>query len=310
MQDTTKDCLADCEDRTKNGKAKLCSGQQGCYRGDSMCISARSLILFVGSWPLFGLVVLVVLVAVFAAYKSYYSDIRDVINDFFPLVHSRSIWVGSPRDIATFCSAMRSFSADRTMTATSLVVGVYIVLQTFCLPGTVFLNVVLGSILGTWVGLVAATVAAVIGAVCCYLFSYNFGVGLVQMLDRRWMRGRGLEALQNRVRANKENLFVYLLFLRLTPILPNWFINMSSPIANIPLSVFTGATALGVLPQTFCSVRFGDLVSSPASVNGSSRIVTAFDTLLIGVVALALLFVHHMRRRFNATAADTSSRAS
>lgn len=52
-----------------------------------------------------------------------------------------------------------------------------------------------------------------------------------------------------------------MLFLRITPTLPNTFINMASPIVGIPYGTFLSATILGLIPATFISVR----VSSPTS---------------------------------------------
>ena len=40
----------------------------------------------------------------------------------------------------------------------------------------------------------------------------------------------------------------YILFLRITPFLPNWFINVVSPVINVPLWTFFFATVLGKLP--------------------------------------------------------------
>ena len=47
------------------------------------------------------------------------------------------------------------------------------------------------------------------------------------------------------VKENQDGLFFFLLFLRLFPMSPNWFLNMAAPILNIPvhlffLSVFVG----------------------------------------------------------------------
>ncbi len=51
--------------------------------------------------------------------------------------------------------------------------------------------------------------------------------------------------LNNRIQSHKENLFYYMLFLRITPLVPNWFINVSSPIIGIPFGHFFFATLFG-----------------------------------------------------------------
>ena len=57
------------------------------------------------------------------------------------------------------------------------------------------------------------------------------------------------------IRRNQDNLFYYLLFLRITPLLPNWFVNVSSPIVGVPVQQFVLATFLGTaVPPRACAV--------------------------------------------------------
>lgn len=44
---------------------------------------------------------------------------------------------------------------------------------------------------------------------------------------------------------HREHLINYIIFLRITPFLPNWFINITSPVINVPLGVFFMGTFLG-----------------------------------------------------------------
>jgi uncharacterized membrane protein YdjX (TVP38/TMEM64 family) len=36
-----------------------------------------------------------------------------------------------------------------------------------------------------------------------------------------------------------------MLFVRISPLLPNWFVNVTSPIAGVPFPIFALATAIG-----------------------------------------------------------------
>jgi uncharacterized membrane protein YdjX (TVP38/TMEM64 family) len=49
------------------------------------------------------------------------------------------------------------------------------------------------------------------------------------------------------VNAHRQNLFWYMLFLRLTPLIPNWFVNLGSPLVNMPYRYFLTATFFGTL---------------------------------------------------------------
>lgn len=48
-----------------------------------------------------------------------------------------------------------------------------------------------------------------------------------------------------KVDEHKNNLLNYIIFLRITPFLPNWFINITSPVIGVPLSPFFFGTFLG-----------------------------------------------------------------
>ena len=61
---------------------------------------------------------------------------------------------------------------------------------------------------------------------------------------------------------NKETIFSYMLFLRVTPFFPNWFINLASPHVGVPLGVFFIATFIGLSEGSPCS-----LLAQPAHLD-------------------------------------------
>jgi uncharacterized membrane protein YdjX (TVP38/TMEM64 family) len=46
---------------------------------------------------------------------------------------------------------------------------------------------------------------------------------------------------------NQGNLFYYLLFLRITPLLPNWFVNIACPLVGVEFKYFCLATFIGTI---------------------------------------------------------------
>ena len=56
------------------------------------------------------------------------------------------------------------------------------------------------------------------------------------------------------------------MFLRLTPIVPNWFLNASSAVVGVPFHIFSGATFIGLLPYTVILVRTGLMLDSISHV--------------------------------------------
>ena len=53
----------------------------------------------------------------------------------------------------------------------------------------------------------------------------------------------------------RTRLLNYMLFLRVTPTLPNTFINVASPIVDVPYHIFFIATFIGLIPAAYVTVR-------------------------------------------------------
>ena len=75
-----------------------------------------------------------------------------------------------------------------------------------------------------------------------------------------------------------------MLFLRVTPTLPNLFINLASPIVDIPFHIFFLATLLGLIPASYITVRVSFSTEFLASF------VIFFLKLLIHVLAIVIAF--------------------
>ena len=48
-----------------------------------------------------------------------------------------------------------------------------------------------------------------------------------------------------------------MLFLRFTPLCPNWFVNIASPIAGMPILHFAVGTLLGLMPLNIIHINAG-----------------------------------------------------
>lgn len=53
----------------------------------------------------------------------------------------------------------------------------------------------------------------------------------------------------------RKGLLNYMLFLRVTPTLPNTFINVASPIVDVPYHTFFFGTVIGIIPAAYVTVR-------------------------------------------------------
>ena len=122
-----------------------------------------------------------------------------------------------------------------------------------------------------------------VGTVACYLLAQNFGEPAFDFLQKRLKHWRYTIELQ------KQNLFLYLLFLRCTngftcfvnlgsaqttgyndgvhefqthesPFLPNWFINLASASSGIPIRYHFWSTFIGSATMNLVYIQSGSIL--------------------------------------------------
>ncbi|AIN96418.1 hypothetical protein LPMP_120910 [Leishmania panamensis] len=227
----------------------------------------------------------------------YITDTFSVISRVQNIVRAEETSLRSASGITEFCKELQNLAQQQYWQVLLFVTSLYLTLQTFCVPGTVVLNAAVGAIMGTLLGVPYCTFLGTIGAMGCYFLSRIVGTSLVEVVDARLMKGKGFTRIRNKVSHHRADLFVYLIFLRLTPILPNWLVNLASPLLGVPLQTFAGATALGIVPQTYLTVRFGSLAHS-GKPGEKKRIVTPWDTLLLAVIGVGILVGFRLKKKF------------
>ncbi|XP_011074934.1 uncharacterized membrane protein At4g09580 isoform X2 [Sesamum indicum] len=126
----------------------------------------------------------------------------------------------------------------------------YIFMQTFMIPGTIFMSLLAGALFGVARGLFLVVFNATAGASSCYFLSKLIGRPIVN-----WLWPEKLRYFQAEIAKRREKLLNYMLFLRVTPTLPNLFINLASPIVDIPFHIFFLATVIGLIPASYITVR-------------------------------------------------------
>lgn len=132
------------------------------------------------------------------------------------------------------------------------VILAYIFLQTFAIPGSLFLSILSGFLYNFPIALTLVCFCSALGATLCYLLSQLVGRRLV----RHYFPRRAAE-WADQVDKHRDNLLSYILFLRMTPFLPNWFINLVAPVIGVPLYPFAFGTFLGVAPPSFIAIQAG-----------------------------------------------------
>jgi len=128
----------------------------------------------------------------------------------------------------------------------------FVFLQSFAIPGSIFLSILSGFLFPFPLALFLVCFCSSCGASFCYLLSAVIGKKIV----RRYFPER-IKRWKGQVERHSHNLLSYITFLRITPFLPNWFINITSPVLNVPLWPFAFGTFIGVAPPSFGFISAG-----------------------------------------------------
>lgn len=128
----------------------------------------------------------------------------------------------------------------------------YIFLQSFAIPGSIFLSILSGFLFPFPLALFLVCFCSSTGASFCYLISSIVGERIVNRFFAKRVR-----QWKGQVQRHQKDLLSYITFLRITPFLPNWFINVTSPVLHVPLTPFFVGTFLGVAPPSFGFISAG-----------------------------------------------------
>ncbi|OBS60427.1 hypothetical protein A6R68_08450 [Neotoma lepida] len=135
----------------------------------------------------------------------------------------------------------------------------YIFLQTFAIPGSIFLSILSG-----------------------FLYPFPLALFLVCLVER-----------------HREHLINYIIFLRITPFLPNWFINITSPVINVPLKVFFIGTFLGVAPPSFVAIKAGTTLYQLTTAGEAVSWNSVFILMILALLSiLPAIFQKKLKQKF------------
>jgi uncharacterized membrane protein YdjX (TVP38/TMEM64 family) len=154
-------------------------------------------------------------------------------------------------------------------------------LQTFAIPGSIFLSILAGFLYPFPLALFLVCLCSSLGASFCYLLSQLFGRHLLL----KYFHDR-ITLWQKRVQAHSDSLVWFIIFLRITPILPNWFINVCSPILDVPLGPFFAGTFAGVALPSILFIQAGKTLHQLTS---ASDVFSWRSIVMLGLCAILSL---------------------
>jgi len=141
-----------------------------------------------------------------------------------------------------------------------------------CFPAAPILGVSGGALFGFWPGLAIVLIASSIGSTIAF---FDARYLLRDRVKRRF--ARRLEAIDRGIAAHGG---LYLLTLRLNPLIPYWLVNLAMGLTAMRLRTYAALTVAGLLPATFIYVSAGTRLAT---------IDSAGDILSLQLIATLLL---------------------
>ncbi|XP_015265847.1 PREDICTED: transmembrane protein 41B [Gekko japonicus] len=170
----------------------------------------------------------------------------------------------------------------------------YVFLQTFAIPGSIFLSILSGFLYPFPLALFLVCLCSGLGASFCYMLSYLVGRPVVY----RYLTEKAVK-WSKQVERHREHLINYIIFLRITPFLPNWFINITSPVINVPLKVFFIGTFLGVAPPSFVAIKAGTTLYQLTTAGEAVSWNSVFVLMILAILSiLPAVFQKKLKEKF------------
>jgi uncharacterized membrane protein YdjX (TVP38/TMEM64 family) len=160
-------------------------------------------------------------------------------------------------------AAARQTIAGHRLASFAAFVGLYAALVAISAPGATILTIAAGAIFGFGTGFCAGVAGATLGACILFLAARSaFGDWLVARAGPRLCR------LRENFCADAPG---YMLFLRLSPLFPFWFVNLAAAFAGVRLRTFLWTTLLGIMPATLVFAGAGAGLDRIASAAETAR---------------------------------------
>ncbi|KAI9317593.1 snare associated Golgi protein-domain-containing protein [Dichotomocladium elegans] len=168
----------------------------------------------------------------------------------------------------------------------------YIYLQSFSVPGSMWLSILGGTLFNFWLTLFTVSLCSAIGSSIAYFLSASLGsVAVVRLIGDRIAKWN--EQLVN----HRQHMFNYMVVLRVAPLPPNWVVNLGAPHLSVPFGAFFLGTFVGVAPPSFIHVQAGAALDRLSS-SDELELVTPTNVLCLIAVAVVALVPVFIRRHY------------
>lgn len=172
----------------------------------------------------------------------------------------------------------------------------YILLQAFCIPGSIALSILAGYLFPAPLALICICSCSTIGASTFYLMVYNHRHKLLSFLSKIG-GGDKIDKFNNFVKAKikqyQSNIFLCVFVLRATPVFPNWSINLFSPIIDLPFKPFVLGTFFGIAPLSVLHVWTGNILND---LSNDESLFNWQSILMTSLLAISIILLVYVKR--------------
>ena len=160
----------------------------------------------------------------------------------------------------------------------------YVVVTAFALPISLLKTLLAGALFGFWPGLILVSFASSIGSTFCFLFSRYALRNYTQVKI-----GKYLEKVNKGIETDG---WLYLLFLRLSPIFPFFIINLVFGLTKMRALEFYLVSQIGMFIGTAIFVNAGVQIASLNSIEEILTFKVIMSLTLIGIFPLLIKFIY------------------
>ncbi|GAA5973026.1 hypothetical protein JCM21900_003529 [Sporobolomyces salmonicolor] len=180
---------------------------------------------------------------------------------------------------------------------------VYLFLQAFSIPGSMYLSILGGALYGVLVALPLVCFCVASGALLCYLLSAALGPAVL-LRSEVWQKR--VEAWTERVQSHRENLISYLIVLRIAPLPPHWVVNVVAPHLGISIWTFWISTFLGIAGVSYIHTQIGTTLDQMTS-SSDFHLISWQNGVGLGGIILAVLIPVGLRRAYRSDLDDAAA---
>ena len=162
----------------------------------------------------------------------------------------------------------------------------YVVVTTFALPISLLKTLLAGALFGFWPGLILVSFASSIGSTFCFLFS--------RYALRAYIQKKFSNYLEKINKGIETDGWLYLLFLRLSPIFPFFIINLVFGLTKMKTLEFYIVSQIGMFIATAIFVNAGVQIANINSLEEILGFKIIASLTLIGIFPLLIKYIYNM----------------